>query len=118
MKKKLAMIMAVISVLMLVLAVSASATEVKVHSESGNVFTKAWTKTKYFDSECGIAEVAFNTFAFDEDTIKVFHTTKTHSGRVVAGSKQAQTGNKAAGAWTSRADVRHASGTINWYASY
>lgn len=72
----------------------------------------------YFDGDKGIIDACFNKFMFNEAEIRVFHTTNSHDGVVIFGSRTFSTNNAPGGEWTRRTDVQVGEGRAIYKASY
>ncbi|MGN0567380.1 MAG: hypothetical protein ACI4JR_02190 [Acutalibacteraceae bacterium] len=126
MKRKLFTKIFVITVILSLCCFQASASQYSVTDKGKGVLTNGetgdysddWEKTDYFDSERGIMIYGFDTFAFNEDYCKCFHTTKSHSAYVFNATYGGQTTSTAAkGTWSKKAETRHAA-KPTWAANY
>lgn len=72
----------------------------------------------YFDGDKGIIDACFNKFMFNEAEIRVFHTTNSHYGVVIFGSRTSSTNNAPGGEWTRRTDVQVGEGRAIYKALY
>lgn len=95
----------------------ASAATTKSVSESSNVFTKSWEKTKTWNSGSVKIKYGFDTWCTDEDYCKSYNLNVKHSAFVSSGGKKDTASGKKE-KWSSKAEVPHKSGTVKWGTTY
>lgn len=113
-RKFITMVTALLVAMMLVSVFPATASAAtRSVSESRNVFTSAWEKTKSYDNGKEKMRYGYDTWCQNEDYCRSYVKSSAHSAKVIAGS-HSETASGKAGNWSAKADVKHQSGTITW----
>ena len=125
--KKIIMIFMALTLIMSSIIIPASALEYVVEDRGGGkiyingvsngkvTYSSSWKHTITCDGERGKITYGYNTFAYNEDTVKTYHSSKGHQAVVTNDAIKKDKKNPErskwakAGSWTGTVSVRHAS---------